>query len=341
MKYKTVFIFGGTGFIGSHFCRHLLQEKLADKIYLADNKPLSAEQSGNGTLKEALSDGRVKFIQVDVRKEIPDFAEGDVELIANFAAVHREPGHQPHEYFETNIYGAENVCAWANKVGCKNLIFTSSISPYGPSEEERNELSLPVPATPYGASKLVAEKIHLGWKALGEGRKLLIVRPGVVFGPGEGGNVTRLVRAVIKRYFLYMGNKETRKAGGYVKELCNSLIWGMGTLESQGKDFLLYNFTMDPPPSVGEYVKTICEVAEIKRKIPHVPFFLLNAMAYPIEGVAKILNINQPVSPVRIKKLVRSNYIMPGIFRELGYKYKFTLSEAMRDWKSEKIQDWK
>ena len=55
-------------------------------------------------------------------------------------------------------------------------------------------------------------------------RKLLIVRPGVVFGPGEGGNVSRLIKAVIKRYFIYIGNRKTRKAGVCKRAMsCNEL----------------------------------------------------------------------------------------------------------------------
>lgn len=70
--------------------------------------------------------------------------------------------------------------------------FTSSIAPYGAAEELKEETTLPMPNTPYGISKLVAEKIHQTWQAGGEGRQLTIVRPGVVFGRGENGNFTRL-----------------------------------------------------------------------------------------------------------------------------------------------------
>ena len=93
--------------------------------------------------------------------------------------------------------------------------------PYGTSEVTKDESSLPVPACAYGGSKLAAEKIHLCWQnGDSADRHLVIVRPGVVFGPGEGGNVSRLVKAVLHRYFFYMGNKDTRKAGG----LCQGTV---------------------------------------------------------------------------------------------------------------------
>ena len=92
------------------------------------------------------------------RDEMPD----KVDLIFNLAAVHREPGHEPFEYYDTNLAGAENVCSWATTVNCSRLVFTSSISPYGPSENLKDEDSQPAPDTPYGSSKLAAEYIRSG-----------------------------------------------------------------------------------------------------------------------------------------------------------------------------------
>ena len=71
---------------------------------------------------------------------------------------------------DTNIRGAENVCAFAEKFGIKKIVFTSSIAPYGAAEDLKTEETLPTPNTPYGISKLVAEKIHTIWQA-----KILLV----------------------------------------------------------------------------------------------------------------------------------------------------------------------
>ena len=84
-------------------------------------------------------------------------------------------------------------------------------------------------------------------------RKLLIVRPGVVFGPGEGGNVSRLIKAVIKRYFIYIGNRKTRKAGVYVKELCHAMSWVLRARKWMMIDYFI-NMSMNPGPSIEEYI---------------------------------------------------------------------------------------
>lgn len=336
---KNAVIFGGSGFIGVFFAKHLLSSGY-DKVYLYD-KELVSEKKFPYRTNIVQSESRIIEIRGDVRQEITWTPDEHIDLVANFAAVHREPGHEPFEYYETNLLGAENVCAWANLIACKNIIFTSSISPYGACEDEKDESSLPVPITPYGGSKLAAEKIHQTWFAEDTAnRHLVIVRPGVVFGPGEGGNVSRLIKAVLHGYFFYMGNRHTRKAGIYVKELCSALLWVLEKQKEQNQHLSIFNMSMNPGPSIQEYVETTCDVAGVKRFIPSVPFFLLISIAWSIEVCSRPFGINHPFSPVRIRKLVRSNNVLPNYLVRNGYKYKFSLKTAFIDWKKDNPDEW-
>ncbi|MBH2032240.1 MAG: NAD(P)-dependent oxidoreductase [Pseudomonadales bacterium] len=333
-------IFGGSGFIGVFFAKQLLASGSFKKVYLYDKEQV-ADKPFPHRLKLVREDARIVEFKGDVRQQINWQPHETVTLIANFAAIHREPGHEDFEYYETNLLGAENICAWAERVDCNDIVFTSSISPYGPSEQQKNEQSLPVPMTAYGGSKLVAEKIHQTWLAADKAqRHLVIVRPGVVFGPGEGGNVSRLIKAVTKRYFFYMGNRDTRKAGTYVKELCSAISWVLDRQKSQGVHFTLFNMSMNPGPSIQEYVNSVCKVADIKRKVPAIPYPLILGVAYAIELIARPMGIKHPFSPVRIRKLVRSNNIHPGVLVETGYPYRYTLESAFSDWKIDCPKEW-
>ena len=333
-------IFGGSGFIGVFFAKQLLASSRVERVYLFDHEQV-AEKPFPYRVKLVREDARIIEVKGDVRQSITWQPEDNVALTVNFAAVHREPGHEDFEYYETNLLGAENVCAWAEQVNCNEIVFTSSISPYGPSEQQKTEQSLPVPVTAYGGSKLVAEKIHQTWLAADKAqRHLVIVRPGVVFGPGEGGNVSRLIKAVIKRYFFYMGNRDTRKAGTYVKELCLAIDWVLQRQKSQGEHFTLFNMSMNPGPSIQEYVEAVCKVAGVSRTVPVIPYPVMLGCAYAIEAVARPLGIKHPFSPVRIRKLVRSNDIHPGFLIDNGYPYRYTLESAFADWKVDCPTEW-
>ena len=253
---KNVVIFGGSGFIGTFFARHLVEEHNASKVYLYDHEPVNEKAFVfRRTMVESYP--QIEMITGDVKTSIEWVPKETIDLVANFAAVHREPGHEDHEYYECNLPGAENVCDWAERIKCNRIIFSSSIAPYGPSEMARDERSIPVPTSAYGGSKLAAEKIHQIWQAKDEKRQLVIVRPGVVFGPGEGGNVSRLIKAVRKRYFFYMGNRKTRKAGIYVKELCRAMMWVINSETAKADGVSLFNMSMNPGPSIEEYVDAI------------------------------------------------------------------------------------
>jgi nucleoside-diphosphate-sugar epimerase len=328
-------IFGGTGFIGSHFAKYLLTNNIFEHIYLADIRPIRPFFD--------LDNDRIKFVEIDVRKVInKNLFPHQIDLILNFAAIHREPGHADYEYFETNLLGSENICKFAEQVGCKNIIFTSSISPYGVSESPKDESTVPIPVTAYGSSKLVSEKIHQIWQAKdAKNRRLVIVRPGVVFGPGEGGNVSRLIKAVIHRYFFFMGNESTRKAGVYVKELCNAMWWVLQEQKKNREIVSLFNMTMESSPSIGEYVKAVCKIQGVKRYVPTVPYKVLMGVSYAIDVSAMPLGIKHPFSPVRIRKLVRSNNIIPTYLVEHGYQFQYSLDSAFADWKKSCPEEWK
>ncbi len=344
MSTRSVVIFGGTGFIGLHFARFLVDQAGYTDIVLADIKPPELHVAST-FIQDLLQSGVVRYSNCDVRQEIRPAElglKGPVDLIANFAAIHREPGHQPHEYFETNIPGARNVCAFAEQSGCEDIIFTSSISPYGPSESARTEGTIPTPETAYGSSKLAAELIHDGWRrADAPSRRLLVVRPGVVFGPGEGGNVSRLVGMLTKGFFVYAGNRQTRKAGIYVKELCRAIWWMHELQASREPGLATVNMTMNPGPSMQEYVEAIERVHGRKAFVPSIPVWGLIGAARVAQTVFGSFGMLKSVNVVRVRKLVRSNNILPARLAAEGYPYAYTLESALEDWKTSLPVEWR
>lgn len=345
MNLRTCVIFGGTGCIGTHIAKHLLEHTQVERIYLADLRPIRKEDYAIPLLRWTKpTDGfppRVVYVACDVRRPLDAVPlPSQADLIVNLAAVHREPGHEPNEYYETNLPGAEHVCAYAARADCRRIVFTSSISPYGSSDAVRNEDSLPIPETAYGGSKLVAEKIHVAWQCANPARRLIVLRPGVVFGPGEHANVSRLVRSLAYGYFVYMGNRATRKAGVYVKELCHVMQFALDWQEQTGDPSLLWNVSMDPPPTLEQFVNAICISSGYRIPNWGVPRSLLVAASYPVAGIAQLLGMQTSVNPVRMRKVSQSTYIEPLRLREAGYRFRYTFEQAIEDWKQDAPEDF-
>ena len=343
-KYNSCVFFGGNGFIGANFASNLLEHKIVRSITLTDVITITPDK-WPVSLQRRFAAGEIAYATIDVRLPIDEQPEShklpsEVDLIVNLAAVHKEPGHEPEEYYATNIPGAENICAWATKVNCKQIIFTSSIATYGGGDSPKDETSLPQPNSPYGISKLAAEKIHQNWQKEELGRKLMIVRPGVIFGANERGNVTRMIRGIMGRYFMFPGNRSVRKAGGYVKELCRSMAFMLDWQNKNNADLTLFNFTMDPAPSAEEYAEGIIKVTGVKRRIPNMPYWLLLTTAYLINFTDRIRGQKESISPTTVKKVLKSNNIVPKVLHDLGYEYQYTLEQGLADWYKERPQDW-
>jgi nucleoside-diphosphate-sugar epimerase len=308
------FIFGGSGFIGTHLVNFIKESGEDATVYNLD----IAENNHNG---------KSIFISCDVRKPISSQVKASAEdVIFNLAAVHKTPGHPDNEYFETNIRGAENICAFAEKHGIHKIVFTSSIAPYGASEDLKEESTLPAPNTPYGISKLVAEKIHQVWQTKDKDRQLTVVRPGVVFGKGENGNFTRLYWGIRKRSFFYAGRKDTVKACIYVKELVRFMLYKTGS-DSCGTE--LFNCTFEPAFTIEQIVEAMKNVTGLRRHIIKINGTLLIFVA----GIIGNLGGNKlGIHPARVKKLMVSTNICGKKMVSSGYKFRYTFEEAIRDW---------
>jgi nucleoside-diphosphate-sugar epimerase len=320
---KTVVIFGGSGFIGTFLARHWLDSGRADQIVIADILPSTLEGMPG-----------ITYRKIDVRQPIPtDLSPQAPYWIFNFAAVHREPGHEAIEYFDTNIKGAENVCAYANKVNCKNIYFTSSISVYGPTNGPTPESAPFCPITPYGGSKFPAELIHTAWKNASSDRRLIIVRPGVVYGPKDPGNIGRMIAAIRRGYFAFPGSTKIIKSYAYIYGLMDSIDFCIDHTDS----LIVYNYVENPTESLGDIVRHTKEFCNSKAPVLSIPTWLLLPAAQLVQF---FMGARNPIHPVRVRKAGLPTNIVPNWLIENGFKFKYSFKSSLAHWKSVAPQDF-
>ena len=320
---KACIIFGGCGYVGRQWQRRLAGQKRFDRIIVADLQPPRADALP-GT----------EFCRCDVRRPLaPQLPPVAPEWLFNFAAVHREPGHAREEYFDTNVAGARHICAYAEYSGCRNILFTSSIAVYGPTSGATSESSPLYPASPYGISKLCAELIQEVWQRAASDRRLCICRPGVIYGPGDPGNILRMIRAVKKGYFFFPGSRNLRKSYGYIEGLLDSFEFMLARPEPR----LTCNYVEQKTETLGALVRIVQEHLGKKRPVLTAPLPLLEAVA----ALAQLVTAGRsPLHPVRVRKTAMSTHIVPETLLQSGFHFRYDFAASLHDWARKAPEDF-
>ncbi|MEH6481270.1 MULTISPECIES: NAD-dependent epimerase/dehydratase family protein [Pseudoalteromonas] len=313
---KGAIIFGGSGFIGSH---------LIDNLLAKGYKTITSVDIKNPKVKRE----DVEYILADVRDlSTLSLNNKNISTIYNFAAIHTTPGHEHHEYYETNILGANEVTKFAENNGINEIIFTSSISVYGPSESRKTEASTPAPVSSYGFSKMMAEQIHHTWHERNKKSKLIVVRPAVVFGPGEGGNFTRLASLLDKGFFIYPGRKDTIKSCIYVDDL----LYSIEHARNKDTNFILFNGAYTTRYTLENIVNTFQKEHFPKVKTMLFPKSVMLAGA----SFLKIINfLDIGIHPERILKLIHSTDVYPQWLEDEGLTFENGLENALAKWEQD------
>ncbi len=320
---STCVIFGGAGFVGTHLARHFLKTGRFTHVHLADIRPSSLE--GMDGISTSLT---------DVRQAIPsDLVDESPEWVFNLAAIHREPGHIREEYFQTNLTGARNVCQYCETTACDNVYFTSSISVYGPTTGPTDESRPIQPSTPYGGSKFPAELMHEMWRQRGANRRLIVSRPGVLYGPGDPGNILRMIKAIKKGYFAFPGSPNIFKSYGYIYGLLDSVDFVM---DSDMKYFT-YNYVETPTQPLSGIVDVIKRYFGVKAIVVPLPLWALMPAARIVQ---KLFGFRNPVHPVRVKKAATPTHIIPQALKDKGFEFKFDFETSLSHWQSVAPEDF-
>ncbi len=189
-----------------------------------------------------------------------------------------------------------------------------------------------MPSTPYGSSKLAAEYIHKIWLQKDTRRKLIICRPGVIYGPGDPGNILRMIKAIQSGLFFLPVSSKLKKSYGYIFGLLNSVSFSL----SQPNNLLVYNYVETPTQELGEMINIIKEELGVKTPVIRVPFFLLYAAAKFFHA----LNINKNIHPVRVKKLATSTHIVPKVLLENKFIFEYNFRKSLIHWREKSPKDF-
>lgn len=151
--------------------------------------------------------------------------------------------------------GTKNVLKAIDKAGIKNLIFTSSVAIYGLNKNNPNETHSSDPFNHYGKSKWEAELAIKKWYDNDPlSKSVTIIRPTVIFGERNRGNVFNLLKQIYSGKFLMVGNGNNKKSMAYVGNV-TALIKHL--IEKSEVGYQVFNYADKPDFSMTELVSVI------------------------------------------------------------------------------------
>ena len=305
-------IVGGSGFVGQRLAALLLAAgwdvRVVDVV-----APASEE---------------VMYRQADVRnrRALSTTLEGS-EVVYNLAAVHRDDAKPVSLYNDVNVTGAANVCDVCRDEGIRKVVFASSVAVYGLAAPIVSEEGATTPINDYGRSKLRAEEVHREWQSEeSERRSLVIVRPTVVFGERNRGNVYQLVRQIMGRRFVMIGSGRNRKSMAYVGNVSAFLVHVLNL----GAGTHLFNYADGPDLSMDELVRTIRFALGrrpvVGARIPYVVGYMGGVVC---DLAAAVTKRRLPISAVRVQKFCSTTTFTANRVVATGFRPPICLREAL------------
>ena len=306
-----VVVIGGSGFIGSR-----LLEALVERGHDVVNVDRAAPAKNIAP-----------FIEGDVRSvEQLTAASAGADAIVNLAAEHRDDVQPLSRYTEVNVGGASAAVAAAEANGIERIVFTSSVALYGLDKINPAEDWEPEPFNEYGRTKLLAEGVFSEWARGDAKRSLAIIRPSVVFGEGNRGNVHTLAAQVASGRFIQVGKGENKKSMSYVGNIVEFLADRL----SAPAGISITNFADKPDLSTKELVSLLrVTLGRTRGSNITLPLPLGILAGHTFDLVGKLTRRTFPISAIRIRKYAAETTVSTERLVATGFVPRYSLEESL------------
>ncbi len=310
---KTCLVTGASGFIGSHLCEELVKQGAIVKALL--HTPCEGIWASS-------------FLCTLGEKQVPEQAMKDVEIVFHLAGRAHSIAEQRSEdnlYYQTNVAGTRALLEAARDANVDKFIFFSSVKSMGEESDVRlDENSEPHPRSPYGKSKLEAEKLVLdgGYVALPT-----VLRLVMVYGNSNKGNLPRMIKAISKNWFPPFPKIENKRSMIHVEDVVQGAILAASSQISAGKTYILTDGIDYSTRQLYEIIRR-----SMSKSIPSwgIPLLSLKCIAMFGDVLRIISGRRILIDSDSLQKLIgNSYYSSKKIGSELGFLPKHTLFNTM------------
>jgi nucleoside-diphosphate-sugar epimerase len=303
-------LIGGSGFVGT---------RLVTRLVAAGHTVRIADKNDSKKYPHLR-------LYTDVRE--PDALEKALagsDVVVNLAAEHRDDVTPKSLYDEVNVSGAENVCNVCTKLGIKRIIFTSSVAVYGFAPLGTDETGKINYFNDYGRTKWLAEEKYRAWLASGLENSLTIIRPTVIFGEQNRGNVYNLLRQIAGGKFFMVGKGTNVKSMAYVENVAAFIEYNLSNTPGEH----LFNYIDKPDFDMNTLVIEVHRILGKSGRLFHWPYWMGYIGSLCFDLLAKIVRKKLPISSVRVKKFCANTMFKSVNIQKTNFNVSVSLIEGI------------
>ena len=308
---------GATGAIGPPLLTHLLGCGYQVCALVRQNVPAGLLPAGITVIRGDVTD-----------RSTIDKAVAGVDVVFHLAAkLHindPSPGLK-REYQRVNVEGTRCLAEAARAAGVKRFVFFSTINVYGPGGlgQFLNEGSPLHPDSFYAETKAQAENI--AFAAL----PAVVLRLAAVYGPNMKGNYLRLLEALRRRRFAFVGDGLNRRTLVHVQDVCSAAILAATHPAAPGN---IYNVTDGSVHSLEQIVQAMCITLNRNPPRLRLPANVVRRLAGIIEAAAHCLLRKRVPVRAAVAKLTEDTAVSgTRIIDELGWQPQYDLFRGWCD----------
>ena len=316
---NKILVTGASGFIGRHLIERLLHDGHAVRALVHE-----AGRSGEWPTN-------VEVVAGDLRDpQAMKGAAASRETVFHLAGkVHAlSEVHSDEALYESvNVEGTRNILEAAIAGGARSFVFFSSVKAMGEESDECLDETLePRPQTAYGRSKLAAEQIVLDYGKRA-GLHVVCLRLPMVYGPGNKGNLSRMISAIDRGRFPPLPEVKNRRSMVHVSNVVEAAILAATHPAANGQCYIV---TDGKAYSTRELYELICR--GLGKPIPRwqTPIWALKAMARIGDAIGRVRGRRFLFDSDALEKLIGSAWFSSEkISCELGYRSSVTFEDAL------------
>ena len=306
----NIAIIGGSGFVGTRLIQFLDGQQVLKNI----------------DKRESHFYPEITHIANVLDKETLARELQGMDAVVLLAAEHRDDVTPISLYYDVNVQGMRNTLEAMERNGIKRLVFTSSVAVYGLNKENPNEDFPADPFNHYGKSKWQAEQVLKDWHGRHPDCVVSILRPTVIFGERNRGNVYNLLHQISTGVFLMIGKGENKKAMAYVGNIVAFIDF---LLRNQQSGLEIYNYTDKPDFTMNELVTLVSKVMNKHITSVHFPYWLGMLGGYAFDVLAFLSRKKLVISSVRVKKFCATTQFDSSKAHKSGFVPPFTLEQGL------------